>query len=134
MAHPRGILAQAALMADELEGQRLVVKKVDSDRGKVRVVEEENPEWYQRFCAKYTSARKDSYRWKTHKTSIKRREALLALRQIATGGRKTHPNQYTESGGYVTLLMPFIVRALKERRELDAAIARDIRRQSKVPF
>lgn len=119
-------------MADELEGARLDVALEPSGvdpRGKVRVVQGENPEWYQRLCRRYASLRTDMYRWKKHKTAIKRHTTLRALRNIVSGHVERQSNGRT---AYIPLLLPFIEEELEKRRELERQIARD--QQAEVPF
>jgi hypothetical protein len=74
----------AAAMAQELERNRLEWIK-EKTGSRLMYATSENPEWYRKLCAAHTSRRKDGYRWKKHKTSIKRRETLKALRYIAEG-------------------------------------------------
>lgn len=126
-------------MADELERSRLDVVLVPAKYGNrmERVVQSENPAWYQRFCAKYASGRKDASLWREHKTSIKRQATLQALRAIATGKTASRPNQFSHDGGYIPMLLPFVEVELVKRRAEDAQVQRDIdqdRAQAIVPF
>jgi len=122
--------AMAKAMADELERSRLTVELVPTERrtnagGKVRRAVETNPEWYQRFCAEHTSARKDGGKWRVHKTSIKRRYTIRALRAIADGRQQ----QMTGGVGpatYAEWLKPIIEAEMEAEQERADAEAESI--------
>lgn len=66
---------------------------------KVRVVEEENPQWYQEFCAEYPSYRSWPRRRSKPDTAIKRSHTLRALGEMAQGGVSTE---------YAQRLLPYV--------------------------
>jgi hypothetical protein len=91
-------LAIARRFLDEMREHRLEYVLVRADEPKhsghmVRCVSDENPEWYQDFCALYTARRRKSKRRRAnsrrHDTLIKRRETVRALGRIIEGGRET---------------------------------------------
>ena len=97
----------AQVMAWELESSRLRVGLAPSQIGRewrrrIRVVEETNPEWYQRFCAEHS----DSLRTRPRKrqkadTYIKRAHTLRALYELASGQAQTI---------YAERLLPYVVK------------------------
>lgn len=108
----------AAAMADELERNRLIVEK-DKDGSRLRRVVSENPEWYRKLCAAHTSRRKDGIFWREHKTSIRRKCTLRALRTIAAGRRQ--PTRNFGAPLYVKWLRPIIRAELAAEKERLAA-------------
>ena len=80
-----------ARMAADLRRNRLDVVTAPAPVGKhaghaVRVVQGENPEWYQKLCARHPSARKDLDKWRKFKTRVKRFYILQALDALAANG------------------------------------------------
>lgn len=74
---------------EELQSQRLSVVLIpsgDADMaargGKIRAVEEANPEWYQRFCSLYT---KVGRRRRRERTYIQRKATLRGLERLLEG-------------------------------------------------
>ena len=83
-------------MHRELQQTRLRVVLVPSlfpeiaaQGGKIRRVEEENPDWYQAFCGEYLSNRRKPRTRKHPDTLIKRQLTLNALAQMAAGVSST---------------------------------------------
>jgi len=111
-------------MADELERSRLTVELVPQKQrtnaaGKVRRAVERNPDWYRRFCASHTSTRKDGFRWRIHKTAVKRAMTIRSLRALAEGRK-----QRTMHFGpplYAKWLKPVIRAEMKAAKEREAA-------------
>lgn len=89
--------AAADFMLHELETQRLTVVLMPScfpeialRGGKVRSVQERNPQWYQDFCNAYAANRSRPRRTMKHDTLIKRSHTLRALQEIRdTGAAET---------------------------------------------
>lgn len=88
----------AQYMLEELEGRRLVVVKVRTENGWVRMATETNADWYQAFCDEYAAKRK---RYPKVRTTIKRCHTINALRQIAN-------DEIDARNQYVERLRPFI--------------------------
>lgn len=86
----------AKFMKWELETQKLVVtlapseiREVADKGGKIRVVEEHNPDWYRELCNEYRSGRRKPRRRKKADTLIKRQSVLRALDEIISGRVET---------------------------------------------
>lgn len=75
----------AKAMLAELEAKRLVVDLAPSQRGQgsIRVVMEQNADWYQRFCRDYPAQRKHDRA--NFQTAISRKTTIKALRRLALG-------------------------------------------------
>lgn len=77
-------------MHHELNRQRLDVvlsfpRRAAHPGHMVRVVNEQNPDWYRKFCASYESSRSDLLKWRKFKTLIKRSNTLRGLLEISSG-------------------------------------------------
>ena len=118
----------AEAMADELERNRLDVVVTPTEGRPVRTVMSANPEWYQKFCAQHTSGRKDSWKWQKHKTSIKRRATLKALRALAAGVKQR------SDALYAGRLRAVIRQEMARDREEFLAARRAAAEYDKVPF
>lgn len=82
--------------------------------GKIRAVQEQNAEWYRKFCSEHESNRKDRLRWSKFKTKIKRRETRRALEQLIAGKCESP---------YAKDLRDFIERDKAEKRKRDRLVA-----------
>jgi hypothetical protein len=92
----RDVSYKAQLFLDELEANFLEVVLVPSGDadcamrgGMIRAVQNENAEWYRKFCGEHGSNRKDIMRWSKHKTKIKRRHTIRALNELIAGKCET---------------------------------------------
>lgn len=88
-----GLRESARMMRSELESQRLTIALAPCQRGrrhqKIRVVEEQNPEWYRRLCATCPSRRSKPRNRQKPDTRIKRAGVLRALREMENGRCET---------------------------------------------
>ena len=118
----------AQVMLWELEGSRLRVTLAPSQVGhcwrrRIRVVEETNPEWYQRFCSEHSdSLRTRPRKRKKPDTYIKRAHTLRALNEIASGQARTE---------YAQRLMPYVA---KEAEQYEREITRVSGHSSRARF
>lgn len=97
------LLQAAEFMLFELCQNRLRVLALPPEKQcKIRVVVEQNPPWYQEFCATYTAGRKRPRRRRKHDTLIKRRETMNALERMS--------NSADWSGVYQERLIPFVLK------------------------
>lgn len=80
--------------------------------GMIRAVQEQNAEWYRKFCAEHESNRRDRMRWSKFKTKIKRRATRRALQELIAGKCETH---------YAKDLRDFIQRDVADKRTRRAA-------------
>lgn len=77
--------------------------------GAIRVVDEQNPLWYQKFCACYApSQRTRMRRRKKPDTYIKRAHTLRALSEIASGKCETV---------YADRLLPYVEEELRHYKQ-----------------
>jgi hypothetical protein len=119
-------------MLDELQHQRLtvVLTPAREGEGSVRTVMTPNPDWYQRFCARYKSGRHRKNR--AFETSVRRQKTERALKRIISG--EVHTMAYANHGKspYVSRLIPeirdYLRRGDQERKEQRA------QRLASVPF
>jgi len=102
----RKLKHKALWMLIELESQHLEVVLVPSREhewiirgGKIRCVQEQNCEWYRKFCEQFPSHRTRPRHKRKFDTLIKRRETVAALEQISDGATR---------GLYVGRLIDFI--------------------------
>lgn len=101
------VAEMARLMQSDLEGRRLRVTLGWLDMGYtgVRVVDEQNPVWYQEFCLYHSNSKRRRMRQrKKPDTYIKRAHTLRALGEIASGVAVTL---------YAQRLLPFIEQELE---------------------
>lgn len=82
--------------------------------GMIRAVQEQNAEWYRKFCSEHESNRKDRLRWSKFKTKIKREQTRNALLELIAGKCETH---------YARDLRDFIERDRAEKRKRDRRVA-----------
>jgi hypothetical protein len=113
-------------MLDELQHQRLTVALTPAQRGSgsVRTVMEPNPEWYQRFCARYQAGRRRDKR--AFDTGVKRQMTERALKRIISGEVHTARHMNAGKSGYIARLIPeireYMRRGDQERKEQRAAM------------
>ena len=101
------VLKQAAgIMARQLQENKLSVVLVDAPvkkhmDHKVRMVENRNPDWYRKLCARHTKNRSVPRirKFKFHDTKIVRGDVIKALERIKNGD---------DRGVYAERLLPFI--------------------------
>lgn len=72
----------AGYMLNELQQLKLVVCKIKTDDGYVRVPICSNPDWYSKLCNGYLKSRK---RYPKMRTIIKRCNTIRLLERIASG-------------------------------------------------
>lgn len=82
--------------------------------GMIRAVQEQNAEWYQKFCAEHESNRKDRLRWAKFKTKIKRQHTRRALKELIAGKCESY---------YAQDLKAFIERDRADKRKRDRLVA-----------
>lgn len=80
--------------------------------GKIRAVQEQNAEWYRKFCGEHESNRKDRLRWSKFKTKIKRQWTRRALNELIAGKCETY---------YARDLKEFILRYEADKRVTERA-------------
>lgn len=100
------VAEMASIMRADLEGRRLRVTLGWYGFGYegVRVVDEQNPVWYQEFCATYSPSKRARPRQrKKPDTYIKRSHTIRALGEIGTGKADSL---------YAQRLVPFIEREM----------------------
>lgn len=111
----------AWFMLGQLLRQRLTVELAPSEDyecalrgGKIRVVTERNPEWYQQFCDQYPPSRSRPRKGKRGQrdTRIKRHHTLRALEEIAAGRCETE---------YAQRLWPFVEKQCRHIEKMIAA-------------
>jgi hypothetical protein len=84
-------IAERLLTELELNSLEVVLvpdRRADSygnDFRRLRAVQTQNAEWYQRFCARHLSNRRGVERWAETKTKIKRQHTRRALNELMTG-------------------------------------------------
>jgi len=91
----------ASIMKAQLEAERLTVVLVPAKHGAgmLRAVQNQNPQWYQEFCAQYESQRSKPRKRKHFDTKIKRAHTLRALAELSTGQVKSK---------YAQRLLPYV--------------------------
>lgn len=82
--------------------------------GMIRAVQEQNAEWYRKFCGEHESNRKDRLRWSKFKTKIKRANTRRALQELIAGKCESY---------YARDLRNFIERDRAEKRKRDRYVA-----------
>ncbi len=134
---PTAFQRMAEAMARELTSTRLSVAKQKTDRGYVRVVLGENPQWYRDFCAEHRCRRRSGRDYKKHDTSIRRHTTLRALRMIAAGEKpKSALYPGLKQPTYCEWLKPVIEREIRrEKEQFRAERASALKRElAGVPF
>lgn len=116
-----GLAALAKEYLLELDSHRLEVVLIPSRDhdcamrgGKIRAVQEQNAEWYRKFCAEHESNRKDRLRWSKFKTKIKRASTRRALKEMIAGKCETY---------YARDLKEFILRDRADKQKRDPLVA-----------
>lgn len=79
-----GMRRTLQIMLDELVGNRLVVMKIRTESGYVRMPVSWSAPWYQRLCREHTATRR---RYSKARTIIRRVHAVAALRRMIAGDR-----------------------------------------------
>lgn len=130
---PTRFQQMATAMLRELEGSRLAVAKQKTDRGYVRVVLGENPQWYQEFCAAHAARRSKTKRQKFD-TAIKRQMTLKALRLLARGAKPMAPPPGMPQPAYCDWLRPVVRREMVREREQLAAERESAQRARRRTF
>ena len=128
---PTAFQRMAEAMAREVESSRLTVAKQKTDRGYVRVVLGENPQWYRDFCAEHRCRRRRTKRQKFD-TAVKRQMTIKALWHLARGETPVAPPAGMPQPIYCEWLKPVVRRVIaQEREQLAAERKRDL---AGVPF
>jgi hypothetical protein len=114
--HKRGgVSALARELLADLQCSRLEVVLIPSRDpdcamrgGMIRAVQEQNADWYRKFCGLYETTGKKRWRRAKFQTKIKRRETIYGLEQLIEGKCESQ---------YADRLKMFIVRQQEEKIE-----------------